>query len=217
MEDLKDREFDQLTVKRLGDPRRSGGEIRDWRWWCLCSCGREVAILASNLKAGHTRSCGHLKGRHFRTHGETGQGKGKSRKRTPEYDAWCSMKQRCLDKNSTYFKDYGGRGITICDRWLESYENFLADVGRRPLGCTLDRTNNNLGYFPGNCKWRTPLEQGRNKRNNRWITFEGETLTLSEWSRKTGLNPSTIRRRLKAGWLIERALTASITCGRWTK
>jgi hypothetical protein len=103
------------------------------------------------------------------------------------------MRQRCNNPKDAYFADYGGRGITVCDRWA-SFENFLADMGICPPGLTIERKNNDGNYEPDNCCWATYFEQGRNKRNTRWVTHAGETLTLAEWSRKLGVEASTLRR-----------------------
>lgn len=131
---------------------------------------------------------------------------------TPEFRAWQAMKSRCANPRSKSYKDYGGRGITFCDRW-KSFQGFFEDMGMRPVGGTLERIDNNAGYGPSNCRWATPAEQGVNKRNNRRLTFNGETLTLSQWVRRTGIAKNTLRNRLAAGWPIEIALTRGFSQG----
>lgn len=117
------------------------------------------------------------------------------------------MKRRCLNPNNFAYSRYGGRGITVCDRWLESFENFLVDMGEAPPGMSLDRIDNDGNYKPGNCRWATPLEQGSNKCNNHLIEFEGKTQSLSQWANEYGIQVGTLWYRLKEGWLIEEALT----------
>lgn len=139
------------------------------------------------------------------THGETNK--------TPEYRSWAKMKERCLNTNCVAYKDYGGRGITICERWLLSYESFLLDMGRRPAGRSLERIDNSLGYSKENCKWGTPTEQANNRRGNRKITYRGETMNLFELARKYGVDPKCLQQRLnKLGYSVERALTKKLPC-----
>jgi hypothetical protein len=126
--------------------------------------------------------------------------------RTPLYIVWASMRRRCEDPKNTRFKDYGGRGIKVCDRWKD-FANFYADMGDRPPGTSIERINNDLGYFSENCRWATRLEQANNCRSNRVIAFNGQRLTVAEWSRRAGMGPSTIAYRLKLGWSPERAVS----------
>ncbi len=119
------------------------------------------------------------------------------RRHTPEYNVWANMKQRCLNPNHSRFKDYGGRGIKICDTWLRSFQLFYEDMGHRPVGTSLDRVNNHGNYEPSNCRWATQFEQRLNTRRNRFITVHNETRTLCEWSKSTGINRSTLASRLK--------------------
>lgn len=127
---------------------------------------------------------------------------------TPEYRAWSSMRRRCYDPANAAYADYGGRGITVCERWLESPLNFLADMGPKPSArhC-LDRTDNSLGYFKENCRWVTYKDSNQNKRSNRWIVYQGRSLPLIEWIRQLGLSESRVANRLYAGWSVERAFT----------
>jgi hypothetical protein len=128
--------------------------------------------------------------------------------KTPEYEAWQSMKARCLNPRHRFFKHYGGRGIKVCEQWRQSFANFVADMGPRPSpDHSLDRIDNNGHYGPGNCRWVTQKEQCNNRRSNHHVTFNGETRTISQWAEVTGILKSCIRLRLKAGWSIEAALT----------
>lgn len=116
---------------------------------------------------------------------------------------------RCHNPNSSGYSSYGGRGITVCERWRD-FANFLADMGERPEGKTLDRIDGSLGYFPENCRWATVGEQNRNTRRNHNVTYNGETHCVSEWARRAGISHETLRGRLAKGWSMDRALTPYI-------
>lgn len=115
------------------------------------------------------------------------------------------MLQRCRTQTHHAWNDYGGRGITVCDRWLV-FKNFLADMGDPPAGLQLDRIDNDGNYEPGNCRWATRTVQAQNRQSTRLITFNGETKCMSEWARQLGVQPRLIAHRLKAGWTVEEAL-----------
>ena len=156
--DITGKQFDRLTVLK----RTTSDQRGEARWICRCECGNETIVLGSNLRSGKTRSCGCLRfelpqGASHPKHGAY---------KTREYSSWQHMRRRCLDQNNDKFHRYGGRGITICERW-NSFENFLADMGRRPPGLTLDRINNDGNYEPGNCRWATSEEQASNHRMKR--------------------------------------------------
>lgn len=120
---------------------------------------------------------------------------------------WFGMKQRCNNPKHEAYARYGGRGIKICERW-ESFQNFMEDMGPRPgPEYSIERLNNDLGYEPSNCKWATRTEQSRNTRNNRRLTYNGETLCVSEWAERFGLHHNRITKRLESGWSVEEALT----------
>lgn len=126
-----------------------------------------------------------------------------------EYRIWIAMKQRCYNKETADFKNYGGRGIVVCDRWLESVENFVADMGLVPSKLhTIDRVDVDGNYEPKNCVWATRSEQNRNRRKNRIITFNGKTMCVVDWAKEIGVPVSTLTARLnKGGWTEEQALT----------
>lgn len=130
-------------------------------------------------------------------------------KRTPEYMIWGTMIQRCENPKNKKYAEYGGRGISVCSRWRKSFADFLADMGERPSSdYQLDRYPNNDGnYEPGNCRWASRQQNTQNTRRNRLLTLNGESLALSEWSRRTGLHLDCLRYRLEHGWSVERALT----------
>jgi hypothetical protein len=129
------------------------------------------------------------------------------RKRAPEYRAWTQMRSRCSDASRVDYKDYGGRGISVCSRW-DSYELFLADLGRRPSPLhSLDRKDNDGDYTPSNCWWATRAAQSRNKRNVVRLTFLGVSMCVTDWARYLGLPKSTLHNRLHNGWSVEQALS----------
>lgn len=184
---------------------KRGGTIRSIASWeCLCDCGKTTVVTGDALRRGNTRSCGCLHdearlvaGKANRTHGMFG---------TRTYKSWSHMIGRCTNKNDARYHDYGGRGISVCERW-EMFENFMADMGEAPRCLTLDRINVNGNYEPGNCRWATDKEQARNTRANRIVQAFGKEISLAEWAELTGLNRQTIESRIKRGWTIEDALT----------
>lgn len=177
-------------------------------WNCKCTCGNNVAVSQYNLNDGQTKSCGCLM-RERLSKASTRHGEAK---KTKEYKTWAGIKYRCYCKTDKRFSDYGGRGIIVCDRWLHSFENFLADMGRAPSPKhSIDRKDNNKNYEPNNCRWATNKEQANNKRTNVNITYKGETMTISEWCTKLDLCQNTIRARISSyGWATEDAFTIPI-------
>lgn len=197
--------YSRLTVIANAEPR---GRVR--RVLCRCDCGTEKEVDVSNLTSRHspTRSCGCMRIERIRalrrSHGEGSA----SRTVTHEYRAWQAAKGRCFNTRNRRFADYGGRGITMCDEWRNSYPAFLRDMGRRPTRShSLDRIDNDGDYEPGNCRWATSATQTRNARSNVMVTALGETLCVSEWSERTGINRRTISARLRAGWATDVAVT----------
>lgn len=207
-DDLTGRQFGRLKVVRFSHTVRLNGTRGANAYWLVqCACGVLKPVHRTHLVKGLTRSCGCLRNetsaKRCMTHGESDAG---------EYKLWRGMLGRCLNNKIKQFKDYGGRGIGVCDRWLNSYENFLSDMGRRPSsGHSLDRINNDSGYSPENCRWATKLQQARNTRRNRFLNHCGEVRTISEWAELTGLSSRLISDRLTLGWTINEALTTPVT------
>lgn len=132
-------------------------------------------------------------------------------KHAPEYAIWSALKNRCLNPNDARWDSYGGRGITICQKWADSFRAFIGDLGSRPTKeHSVERIDNNKPYQPGNCRWATRKEQARNKRNNRMLTLAGTTQCVSAWAEETGINRKTILFRLNSGWSVEKALTTPL-------
>jgi len=169
---------------------------------CRCICGVKKIFVLGELRRGKSTSCGCFQKENVRkqqlTHGMKG---------TEIYESWHSMKQRCLNQNHKSFKDYGGREIKICDRWLNSFENFYKDMGDRPKKMTIDRIDNNGNYCKENCRWATTKEQAKNRRNTVLIKYKGQTMCQSDWGRKTGLGIDVICRRIKNGYTKEEAVS----------
>ncbi len=166
------------------------------KWACVCSCGKSHIVRADHLHNHNIRSCGCLQRESKITHGLS---------RTRSYRSWSLMKARCSNKNVKRYAEYIDRGITVCERWME-FEKFLADMGEKPEGKSLDRIDNNKGYSPDNCRWATSKEQMNNTRGNRWITYKSELKRLHEWALIAKVSTDTFRTRLRRGWTIERAL-----------
>ncbi len=175
-----------LVGKRFGNAiviKREGLDTQHHNstWLCECICGKLFVTSRCNLIQKHTQSCGcyniqRIK-EYFTTHGKT---------ESQTYFRWTDMKTRCLNKKSSHYKNYGGRGIKICDRWLNSFEYFLEDMGTVPENMTLERINNDKGYYKENCKWILKSHQPKNRRNNIYVIFNGEKIPAREFWILTG-------------------------------
>ena len=175
----------------------------DYSWLFRCDCGTEKYIVIHGVIYGHVKSCSCLSRevtvKTLTTHGMI---------RTAEYRAWCHLRERCLNPNDISYHNYGGRGIKVCERWKDSFQNFIDDIGRKPSPKhSIDRINNDGDHCPDNCRWATRKEQINNRRVSRFVEFAGERLTVSQWSEKTGFGYGTILFRLRLGWSAEDALT----------
>ena len=172
---------------------------------CKCECGVEKELWVYNFKKG-VKSCtckrSALLSAARTSHGMT---------KTPTYETWTAMVIRCTSPGSVNYPRYGGAGITVCDRWRNSFENFLADMGERPSALySLDRINNDGNYEPGNCRWATSKQQGNNRHSNRLITYLGQTKTLAEWCVELGVKRSAVFNRLQKGMRPEEAFTKPV-------
>lgn len=200
--DLKGNRYGRLTVESFSHAGK------DAVWHCICDCGNTVNVRRGNLVTGSTKSCGCLKIERIKsantTHGHSVGGK-----MSRAYNIHRMMLQRCYDKNHIAYERYGGRGIVVCDRW-HIFQNFLDDMGVPPEKHELDRIDNNGIYEKNNCRWVTRMIQGSNKRNNINITFEGVTLTMSQWARIRGISIDTLWHRLRAGWSTSKAISLPV-------
>lgn len=202
--DLSGTRFNRLTVTRLVSANMKRAR-REYRYLCICDCGNEFETTAAALKLGVSKSCGCLKGELITQkklrHAASG---------TLSYKVWGAIKRRCFNYKDAAYERYGGRGITMCKRWSESYEAFIEDMGHRPsANHSIDRIDNEGNYEPGNCRWATSKEQGRNTRRTIFITI-GERKSLAEWCEVYGIKSATVRSRIKKGWPAERAVTTPL-------
>ena len=172
-------------------------------WLCKCDCGNEARIRGSCLRRGESKSCGclasELASSRLRTHGKS---------KTRLFKIWSCMKERCLKPYHKSYADYGGRGITICDKWTSNFEAFFQWAMSNGYSETLsiDRIDTNGNYEPSNCKWSNAMEQANNRRSSRKLYFDGQEKTISEWAATRGLHPDTLLRRLKNGWSTSDAI-----------
>lgn len=194
------RRFGRWTVIAQAPARTANGA---YQWICRCDCGTERVCYASSVSSGHSKSCGCLK-REVTAARSTRHGHA-TRGISPTYHTWSGMIARCTDPGHASYARYGGAGISVDPQWTD-FSKFLADMGEKPSGQTLDRINGERGYSKENCRWSTPTQQARNKSNNRLITARGETRTQAEWCEILGLSPATLNDRLANGWSVERAL-----------
>ena len=198
--DISGHVFGRLTV--ISKAENSGRKVR---WICKCVCGNETLVAGNHLRSGSTISCGCFAAESTKTrsfvHGKT---------KSTEYRSWIGMKQRCTNSRNAEFHRYGGRGISVCDRWLNSFENFIKDMGNKPEGMSLDRIDTNGNYCPENCRWATDVQQNNNTRKNRFITHEGQTLSYTQWSKQLGGNPNLVYLRIRGGWDDVSAVTIRV-------
>lgn len=203
--DLSGREFGRLHVEQ----RTTNGKDGHSRWLCKCACGNRVVVAGNELKRGNVRSCGCLRLDTIPRLSRKNTKHGGSNSRL--YAIYQGMKQRCYNPRCPGYELYGGRGITVCPEWSNSFEAFRDWAISHGYRCNLsiDRLDNNKGYEPENCRWATPKEQGNNRRTNKKYTIAGETKTVAEWSKQYSVHPRTVGSRLKKGLSIEEALGLS--------
>ena len=210
--DLTGQVYGRLTVIKRVDDYISPSGSRKVQWLCKCKCGKEVIVTGNNLRKGNSKSCGcynrELLAKINLTHNASN---------TRLYHIWICMKDRCYNPKNKKYKDYGGRGIAICDEWINDFEAFanwaydngyIENVSRGE--CTIDRIDVNGNYCQQNCRWVNQKVQTNNKRNNHYITYNGETHTVTEWNNILGYKKGVLSRRIFSGWSIEDAFTKPV-------
>ncbi len=211
--DMTGQKCGRLTVLNFAGTRNEKAY-----WLCLCDCGKQSEVLGKFLRNGTTKSCGCLSSdttalRSLR-HGHSQRGN-----RRPEYRCWKAVIQRCTNTNATYYENYGGRGIKVCEGFV-NYETFFSTLGTKPTRKhEIDRVDNDLHYSCGSCaqclregwkmnlRWATRIQSSNNRRNNHFVEFQGIKLTLTQWAEKIGINANSIKNRLRRGWSVAKALT----------
>jgi hypothetical protein len=188
--------FGRLTVKGLSKRSESGHTY----WVCKCKCGKIVEVLGSSLRNENTKSCGCLQDK-CNTNGD----RNPNSKYYPLFWSWKCMKRRCNDPKDGHYVGYGGRGITVCREWDESYQCFKKWAIKTGWNSklTIDRIDNDGNYEPDNCRWSTSKQQAGNRRNNRWLEYGGRRMILSDWARELGVHHSSLQRRLSNGQVFE--------------
>lgn len=214
--DLKGQKFASLLVVEYLGTNSDNKAL----WRCLCDCGKEATVTGKVLRSGRIKSCGCARQRVRKGNlvivGEpltlsdrklsdcSTHGMGKTR----TYNSWQRIRQFCYNPNCKKYPKYGGRGIKVCDRWLESFQNFLEDMGERPEGMTLDRKDNDKDYTPENCRWATPKQQSNNRNYCKKFEYKGELLTIAELADRFNWSYSTLYQRIcTMKWDVEKALT----------
>lgn len=194
--DLKGHKFGRLTVLERAGSTKHGAA----KWLCKCECGNEKVVNGEELRKGNVSSCGCLQKETATKHGM---------RQSRLYVIWCSVKARCYNPNYEHYSCYGSRGIAMCDEWRNDFAAFAkwAMANGYSDDLSIDRKDVNGNYEPSNCRWATQKAQNNNTRRNRYLTYNGETLTAMQWAEKVGINYSTLCTRLHRGWTIERALS----------
>lgn len=198
--DLSGQKFGRLTVLRFIEKKENR-----YFWLCKCDCGNEVIIRNDSLKSKNTQSCGcysiERTVKRSIKHGMSG---------TPIYNTWKSMIDRCTKINYPGYKNYGAKGISICNKWL-TFEGFYDDMGDRPPRKTLDRKENSRNYCKENCRWADPITQANNTSRNLFITYNNKTQTIAQWAKELNFNYYILKARLgKLHWSIEKSLTTEV-------
>lgn len=206
--DLTGQKFGRLTVIARAENHIQTNGQRKTQWLCQCECGKKIIIKASDLKSGHTRSCGCLRIEKITKHGLIG---------TRIYIIWHNIKQRCYNPKDSNYKNYGSRGIIMCDEWLKDFKSFYDwakahgyDENTKRGECTIDRIDVNGNYEPSNCRFVNMKVQQCNKTNNHLIIYNGETHNISKWSEILNIKFGTLLARLNRGWSVEKTLTMSV-------
>lgn len=200
-QDLTKQKFNMLTVIEQAEGKSS----QQLAWLCDCDCGNKKVVLGCHLKSGKTMSCGcHRKKINSEIH--TKHGCNRIGKRTTEYTIWADMIRRCSNSSDEFYMNYGGRGISVCERWKE-FVNFLADMGEKPNGYSIERKDRDGNYCPENCIWADAITQANNRSNNVVLEYDGRKQTAKQWSRELNIQYETLRKRIKNRWSAEKSLT----------
>lgn len=192
--DLSGRIVGSWTVLAKSDSRGKHGQVY---WDCQCRCGAKKLVMGESLRRETSTQCLSCKNT---IHGM---------EKTPTYSTWVAMKRRCMNQKDRSYADYGGRGITVCDEW-QSFEGFFADMGEKPEGTSIDRIDVQKGYFKDNCRWATPTQQMRNRRDTKKYEYLGEINALGYFADKANIPVRRVQQRLNAGWDLKSALTISV-------
>ena len=200
------KKFGKLKVLEFSGFHYFPGGGRKPKVRCVCDCGNEVDVIGAHLENGNSSSCGclhrELLTKRLTTHGHGGHGK-----QTPTYVSWYAMLSRCRNPNTISADRYAKRGITVCSRWQESFENFISDMGERPTGMTLHRKNNDGQYSPENCVWATRRTQNRLKSTTRFVTLNRQVMTLADVAERSVVSYRTLHQRLDVlGWNLSDAM-----------
>jgi hypothetical protein len=190
--DLTGKRFWRFIVIKRVDNDKCGNLC----WLCKCDCGMEKIVRSGDIKSGSIKSCGCLRKEKVTKHGHSNN---------KTYISWKRMIQRCTNPNDKDYHYYSGRNIKVCREWLK-FENFLQDMGERPLRHTIERIDNNKGYYKSNCRWATRKQQQRNKCNNHLKTYNGKTQCLSAWSEEFAIPENILRGRIRRGWSMDKTL-----------
>ena len=215
--DLSGRKFGRLAVLKI-----HGHKGKRLTYECLCDCGKTHVAVGENLRDGTTKSCGCYRreitspfrnGRHIGfKHGFAGRST-----QHPLYNIWAGIMDRCHNQSARDYYLYGGRGISVCERW-KHIENFIADMGDRHYGRSIDRINNDGNYEPRNCRWATIKQQSNNRRTNHILKFKGKSQTMQAWSEEIGVNKNTLYGRTRKGWSMKKILSPFVRryiCGKY--
>jgi hypothetical protein len=206
---------DRLTGKRFGAlvvVERGGNSGKFAAWLCRCDCGTEVIAGGDKLRRGKKKTCG-TNGHRWQYERKDLHG-GVTVQFPSEYQSWTNMRARCLDPTHKKYEHYGARGITICERW-DSFQNFMLDMGRKPdPKFTIEREDVNGNYEPKNCKWISRKDQGRNKRNSVFVTYNGRKMLLIDLVEELGLSRSAVYGRLQGGWTLAQAIALPVRPGK---
>jgi hypothetical protein len=189
--------FGFLTAKEYAGKDKNGKA----RWTCICDCGTEVVAPANGLVTKYITSCGVCSKK------TNGLKRRKQHRNTPLYRKYWSMIDRCQNKSSKVWDRYGGRGITVCDRWRKSFDDFVEDMGVPGPKMTIERIDNNKGYSPENCRWATMQEQQRNRRDTVFLTFNSQTKCLADWAKELNVTPQALSYRVRNGYSTEDIFT----------